>query len=91
VLLAGIFPTGNRCRRLARASPGGSVAVCGAGPAGLMAAHPAPSRGAAKVLVVDRMPERPPGTRGRPARTPRQPRNLSRVTGRSRTRTPVAL
>jgi glutathione-independent formaldehyde dehydrogenase len=39
-------------------SPGVSVAVYGAGPVGPMAAYSALLRGAAKVFVVDRVPER---------------------------------
>lgn len=38
--------------------PGDSVAVFGAGPVGLMAAYSAQLRGASKVFVVDRVPER---------------------------------
>ena len=38
--------------------PGESVAVFGAGPVGLMAAYSAQLRGASRVYVVDRVPER---------------------------------
>lgn len=38
--------------------PGESVAVFGAGPVGLMAAYSACLRGASRVYVVDRVPER---------------------------------
>lgn len=38
--------------------PGESVAVFGAGPVGLMAAYSAVLRGASRVFVVDRVPER---------------------------------
>lgn len=38
--------------------PGDSVAVFGAGPVGLMAAYSAQLRGASRVYVVDRVPER---------------------------------
>jgi glutathione-independent formaldehyde dehydrogenase len=58
VLLADIFPTGYHGCELAEVSPGESVAVYGAGPVGLMAAYSALLRGAAMVLVVDRVPER---------------------------------
>lgn len=58
VLLADIFPTGYHGCELAQVSPGESVAVFGAGPVGLMAAYSALLRGATKVFVVDRVPER---------------------------------
>jgi glutathione-independent formaldehyde dehydrogenase len=58
VLLADIFPTGYHGCELAGVSPGESVAVYGAGPVGLMAAYSAFLRGAKKVFVVDRVPER---------------------------------
>src|SRR4030088_2978781 len=58
VLLADIFPTGYHGCELAEVSPGESVAVYGAGPVGLMAAYSALLRGAKKVFVVDRVPER---------------------------------
>jgi len=58
VLLADIFPTGYHGCELAEVSPGESVAVFGAGPVGLMAAYSAQIRGASKVFVVDRVPER---------------------------------
>jgi glutathione-independent formaldehyde dehydrogenase len=58
VLLADIFPTGYHGCELAQVSPGETVAVYGAGPVGLMAAYSALLRGAAKVFVVDRVPER---------------------------------
>ena len=38
--------------------PGDTVVVYGAGPVGLMAAYSSLLRGAARVLVVDRVPER---------------------------------
>src|SRR5690606_31279237 len=43
---------------LAQVSPGESVAVYGAGPVGLMAAYSALIRGASKVFVVDKVPDR---------------------------------
>jgi glutathione-independent formaldehyde dehydrogenase len=58
VLLADIFPTGYHGCELAAVSPGESVAVYGGGPVGLMAAYSALLRGASRVLVVDRVPER---------------------------------
>src|SRR5258708_37257735 len=58
VLLADIFPTGYHGCELAQVSPGETVAVYGAGPVGLMAAYSALLRGAARVFVVDRLPER---------------------------------
>jgi glutathione-independent formaldehyde dehydrogenase len=58
VLLADIFPTGYHGCELAQVSVGDSVAVYGAGPVGLMAAYSALLRGASKVFVVDRVPER---------------------------------
>lgn len=58
VLLADIFPTGYHGCELARVSPGESVAVYGGGPVGQMAAYSAVLRGASKVFVVDRIPER---------------------------------
>lgn len=58
VMLADIFPTGYHGCELAGVSPGETVAVYGAGPVGLMAAYSALLRGAARVLVVDEVPER---------------------------------
>jgi glutathione-independent formaldehyde dehydrogenase len=57
-LLADIFPTGYHGCELAAVSPGETVAVYGAGPVGLMAAYSAMLRGASRVFVVDRVPER---------------------------------
>ncbi|MEU5715878.1 glutathione-independent formaldehyde dehydrogenase [Streptomyces sp. NPDC020403] len=57
-LLADIFPTGYHATELAKVSPGESVCVFGAGPVGLMAAYSSLIRGAAKVFVVDRQPDR---------------------------------
>jgi glutathione-independent formaldehyde dehydrogenase len=57
-LLADIFPTGYHGCELAGVSPGETVAVYGAGPVGLMAAYSAILRGASRVFVVDRIPER---------------------------------
>jgi glutathione-independent formaldehyde dehydrogenase len=58
IMLADIFPTGYHACELADVSPGESVAVYGGGPVGLMAAYSALIRGAARVFVVDRVPER---------------------------------
>ncbi len=58
VLLSDVFPTGYHGCRLAGVSPGETVAVYGAGPVGLMAAYCALLRGASRVFVVDRVPER---------------------------------
>jgi glutathione-independent formaldehyde dehydrogenase len=58
ILLADIFPTGYHACDLAAVSPGETVAVYGGGPVGLMAAYSALIRGAARVFVVDRVPER---------------------------------
>ncbi|MDQ6732913.1 MAG: zinc-binding dehydrogenase, partial [Nitrospirota bacterium] len=58
VMLADIFPTGYHATELADVRPGESVVVNGAGPVGLMAAYSAMIRGAAKVMIVDRHPDR---------------------------------
>jgi threonine dehydrogenase-like Zn-dependent dehydrogenase len=58
VMLSDIFPTGWHCTELAGVKPGESVAIYGAGPVGLMAAHSAFIKGAAQVMVVDRHPDR---------------------------------
>ncbi len=57
-LLADIFPTGYHATELAQVGPGETVTVMGAGPVGLMAAYSAVIKGAAKVFVVDRIPDR---------------------------------
>ena len=57
-LLADIFPTGWHGLTLSHFSPGESVAVFGAGAVGLMAAYSASLRGASRIFVVDRVPER---------------------------------
>ncbi|KAB8167737.1 alcohol dehydrogenase catalytic domain-containing protein [Streptomyces sp. 3MP-14] len=57
-LLADIFPTGYHATELAGVSPGETVCVFGAGPVGLMAAYSALLRGASRVFVVDRQPDR---------------------------------
>ncbi|KZS97135.1 GroES-like protein [Sistotremastrum niveocremeum HHB9708] len=58
ILLADIFPTGWHGVVLSGFKPGESIAIFGAGPVGLMAAYSAVLRGASKVYVVDRVPER---------------------------------
>ncbi len=58
VMLADIFPTGYHATELADIRPGDSVVVYGSGPVGLMAAYSATLRGASKVMVVDRHPDR---------------------------------
>ena len=57
-MLADVFPTGYHATELAQVSPGETVAVYGAGPIGLLAAYSAFLRGAAKVFVVDKVPDR---------------------------------
>ena len=58
VLLADIFPAGYHGCELAGVSPGETVAIYGAGPVGLMTAYSAMLRGASRVFVIDRVPER---------------------------------
>jgi len=57
-MLSDIFPTGYHGTELAMVAPGKAVAVFGAGPVGLMAAYSAMLRGAARVFVVDKEPDR---------------------------------
>ena len=57
-MLSDIFPTGWHGTVLAGMQPGDNVAVFGAGPVGLLAAHSAMIRGAAEVFVVDKEPDR---------------------------------
>jgi glutathione-independent formaldehyde dehydrogenase len=57
-MLSDIFPTGYHGTELAGVTPGDTVAVFGAGPVGLMAAHSAMLRGASQVFVVDKEPDR---------------------------------
>jgi glutathione-independent formaldehyde dehydrogenase len=57
-MLSDIFPTGWHGTELAGLQPGDEVVVYGAGPVGLMAAHSAMIRGAARVFVVDKEPDR---------------------------------
>jgi glutathione-independent formaldehyde dehydrogenase len=58
VMLSDIFPTGYHATELAGVKPGDSVVVYGAGPVGLLAAYSANLKSAAKVMVVDRHPDR---------------------------------
>ncbi|KAA8711332.1 glutathione-independent formaldehyde dehydrogenase [Pseudomonas cannabina] len=58
VMLSDIFPTGWHATELAGLLPGESVAIYGAGPVGLMAAHSAMIKGASQVFVVDSHPDR---------------------------------
>ncbi|GLC63032.1 hypothetical protein PLESTB_001973600 [Pleodorina starrii] len=58
VMLSDIFPTGYHATEMAGVIPGDSVVIAGAGPVGLMAALSATIKGAAKVMVVDRHPDR---------------------------------
>jgi len=57
-MLSDIFPTGWHGTELAGMQPGDRVAVFGAGPVGLLAAHAARIRGAREVFVVDQHPDR---------------------------------
>jgi glutathione-independent formaldehyde dehydrogenase len=58
VMLSDIWPTGYHATELAGVLPGESVVVYGAGPVGLMAAYSALLKGAKKVMLVDRHPDR---------------------------------
>jgi glutathione-independent formaldehyde dehydrogenase len=58
VMVADIFPTGYHATEMAGVIPGDSVVIYGAGPVGLMAALSATIKGAGKVMVVDRHPDR---------------------------------
>ena len=53
MMLSDIFPTGWDATELAGVLPGESVVVQGGGPVGLMAAHSALIKGAAKVVLID--------------------------------------
>ena len=57
-MLSDIFPTGWHGVELAKMQPGESIVVYGAGPVGLMAAHAAQIKGAARVFVVDQQADR---------------------------------
>jgi glutathione-independent formaldehyde dehydrogenase len=58
VMLSDIFPTGWHATELAGLLPGETIAIYGAGPVGLMAALSANLKGASKIMVVDRHPDR---------------------------------
>ena len=58
VMLSDIFPTGWHATELAGLCPGESIVIFGCGPVGLMAAHSALIKGASKVIIVDRHPDR---------------------------------
>ena len=58
VLLADAFTTGYHATATIGVSPGDSVAIFGAGGIGLLAAYSARLRGAARIYVVDAIPER---------------------------------
>jgi glutathione-independent formaldehyde dehydrogenase len=57
-LCADTFPAGYHATQLAGVRPGESVVVYGAGPVGLLAAYSAILRGADRVMIVDRHPDR---------------------------------
>ncbi|WP_432491786.1 glutathione-independent formaldehyde dehydrogenase [Kineococcus auxinigenes] len=57
-MLSDIFPTGWHGVELSGMVPGDDVAVFGAGPVGLMAAHSALIKGASRVFVVDKEKDR---------------------------------
>ena len=58
VMLSDIFPTGWHAVQMSGLQPGETIVIYGGGPVGLMAALSATIRGAAKVMVVDRHPDR---------------------------------
>jgi threonine dehydrogenase-like Zn-dependent dehydrogenase len=58
VMLSDIWPTGWHALEMSGQKPGESVVIYGAGPVGLMAALSAGIRGASKVMVVERHPDR---------------------------------
>ena len=53
-----MFPSGYHAAELARVKPGKTVAIFGAGPIGLLAAHSAVLKGASDLYVLDSLPER---------------------------------
>ena len=57
-MLSDIFPTGYHGVELSGLKPGETVAIFGAGPVGLMAAHSAALRGASQIFVVDKEQDR---------------------------------
>jgi threonine dehydrogenase-like Zn-dependent dehydrogenase len=58
ILLSDVLPTGWQAAAQAEIGPGDTVAVWGAGPVGLYAAHAALVMGADRVIVIDDVPER---------------------------------
>ncbi len=58
VMLSDIFPTGYHATEMAHVTAGDTVVIYGAGPVGLMAAYSAIIKGASKVMVIDRHPDR---------------------------------
>jgi threonine dehydrogenase-like Zn-dependent dehydrogenase len=58
VMVADIFPTGWHATEMAGLEPGETIVIYGGGPVGLMAAYSAMIKGACKVMVVDRHPDR---------------------------------
>ncbi|MGV3618978.1 MAG: zinc-dependent alcohol dehydrogenase [Fimbriimonas sp.] len=58
LFLTDIFPTGYMAAENANIQPGDTVAIWGAGPVGQFAIRSALMMGAAKVIVIDRQPER---------------------------------
>jgi len=79
-MLSDIFPTGFHGAVLAEVGVGDRVAVYGAGPVGLMAAHSAFLLGASQVFVVDKAPT----VSSWPRRTARQRSTSRRATRSSR-------
>jgi len=58
VMLSDIFPTGWHAVEMSGMLPGETIVIFGGGPVGQMAALSAITKGAAKVMVVDRHPDR---------------------------------
>lgn len=58
ILLADIFPTAYHSTELAKVEIGGSVAIYGAGPVGMLAALSSQIKGASEIYVIDSVPER---------------------------------
>jgi threonine dehydrogenase-like Zn-dependent dehydrogenase len=58
VMVADIFPTGWHATEMSGLASGESIVIYGGGPVGLMAAYSATIKGACKVMVVDRHPDR---------------------------------
>ena len=58
IMVADIFPTGWHATEMAGLQAGETIVIYGGGPVGLMAAYSATIKGACKVMVVDRQPDR---------------------------------